>query len=107
MHFRLGKLRRQREGKHPATGPDVHHPQVRVPHGAFHDQHFCELLRLRPRDQRALIANEEASAKFDGSEQMLERLALTPAAHHVAERREFRFRQLPFELQIKVNPFHA
>ena len=68
------------------------------------NQKFHQLLRLRPRNQRAFIAKKTASAKFHRPEQMLQRLTLAASPNEFTQRRQFRFAERPIEIQIKLDP---
>ena len=63
------------------------------------------MLGLRPGNKSAFVAKENLPGELDGAEQMLERLALSAASNEFPQRRQLRFGQGAFELQIKVEPF--
>jgi hypothetical protein len=45
------------------------------------------------------------SAEFHRAEQMLKRFAFTSPPDELAQRRQFGFRQVAFEFEIKLDPF--
>src|SRR5436190_14822443 len=73
-----------------------------VRHGCLNDS-LDQFLRFRARNKSAFVAQKNATGEFHRAEEMLKRLALATAPDQFTERRQFRFRQRPFELQIKLD----
>ena len=100
--MRLGEFFRQTERDHAAAGANIQNCRLSIFDFRFDD--FHQLLRFGPRNECAVVAKKNVAAKFHTAEQMLKRLAFTPASDKIPQWREFRFVKSALELQIK---FHA
>ena len=101
LYLRVRPLRGERERDHAAARADIEHA-LRF---ARREHDLAELLRLRARDERAFVAEERASVKLRGAEQMLERLARGAAFDQRAERLQLLIGERPVELQVQLHPF--
>ena len=102
MNLRFGKRGRKSECNHTRPGSDIQNLGLRIWNFGFEE--LNEFLRLRSRNHRALIAKKCVAAKFHRAEQMLEWLALAAPPNQLAQRGQFAFAEILFELEIK---FHA
>jgi len=80
--FRLGNLFCERQCNYPRTSPEIDDFRFSI-----HDSRFNQpdkFFSFRSRNERAFVAEKDVSAKFDGAEQMLERLVLPAPADKLA-----------------------
>jgi hypothetical protein len=61
---------------------------------------FYQFFGFGSRHQGAIITKESVAAKLDRAEEMLKWFACAAALHQIAQRRELRFIQLTFKVQI-------
>src|SRR4029077_545397 len=80
--FRLRNFFRQRQCNYPRTSPEIDDSRFSIQDSRFN--HPDKFFRVRSRNERAFVAEKDVSAKFDGAEQMLERLVLPAPADKLA-----------------------
>src|SRR4029077_13696237 len=79
--IRLRTFFRQRQCNYPRTSPEIDDSRFSTLDSRFNQ--LDKFFRFRARNERAFVAEKDVSAKFDGAEQMLERLVLSSAAGEV------------------------